>query len=332
MKQSLLLTLAISALCLAPQAFSQEILDLIPLDSRPAAHSSVNPVTRTLYIPLDFSNQLAVLDISTGSVTYVPLEFSPNAVAVNPKTNLVYVQASGGDNGDAIYVIDGASNAVIDTISVTGSFGNAIAVNPVTNLIYFNSGPQLAIGVLDGATNQITATIQTVNQNAPADSIVVNPATNKVYLATTLNQSQPTVIAVIDGNTETFSGLITVPTNWSGADLDVDWKFDRLYVSCGLDLFVLNGRTQQWIETINVYFAGPIAVNQTTHEIAEFSVGQPPNILYFFNGSTYEIVGQVAFSTFELPYGLVADSSTNTYYVPISDNGKNGAVGIISGP
>ncbi|MFZ0319332.1 MAG: hypothetical protein WAL56_09410 [Candidatus Sulfotelmatobacter sp.] len=288
-------------------------------------------MTGTLYVPMLTSNQLAVLDSSSGSVTYVQLGLLPNAVAVNPKTNLVYVQAT-GDNGDAIYVIDGASNAIIDTISVSGSFGNAIAVNPVTNLIYFNSDPQLAIGVLDGATNQIIATIQTVNQNAPADSIVVNPATNKVYVATTLNQSQPTVIAVIDGNTETFSGLITVPTNWSGADLDVDWKFDRLYVSCGLDLFVLNGKTQQWIETIGVFVAGPVAVNQTTHEIAEFSVGQPPNILYFFNGSTYAIVGQVSFSTFELPYGLVADSSTNTYFVPISDNGKNGAVGIVSGP
>lgn len=331
MKKSLILSLAVSALCFAPQAFSQKLLDLIPLVNRPGFHSAVNPVTKTLYVPLGFSNQLAVLDISTGSVIYVPLELLPNAVAVNPKTNLVYVQATGG-NGDAIYVIDGASNAVIDTISVSGSYGNAIAVNPVTNLIYFNSSPQLAIGVLNGATNQIIATIQTVNQNAPADSIVVNPATNKVYVATTLNQSQPTVIAVIDGNTETFSGLVTVPTNFSGADMDVDWKFDRLYVSCGLDIFVLNGKTQQWVQTISGYFAGPVAVNQTNHEIAEFSVGQPPNILYFLSGSTYEVLGQVTFSTFELPYGLVADGNTNTYYVPISDNGKKGAVGIVSGP
>ena len=331
MNKSLPLCLALLALTLAPLAFSQKILDLIPLVDRPAFHSAVNPATGTLYVPMLTSNQLAVLDRSSGSITYVQLGLLPNAVAVNPKTNLVYVQAT-GDNGDAIYVIDGASNAVIDTISVTGSFGNAIAVNPVTNLIYFNSGPQLAIGVLDGATNQIIATIQTVNQNAPADSIVVNPATNKVYVATTLNQSQPTVIAVIDGNTETFSGLITVPTNWSGADLDVDWKFDRLYVACGVDLFVLNGATQEWIDTIAIYFVGPVAVNQKTHAIAVFSTDNPSNILYFLNGSTYAVTGQVSFASSELPYGLVADSSTNSYYVSISDNGKKGAVGIVSGP
>jgi hypothetical protein len=54
--------------------------------------------------------------------------------------------------------------------------------------------------------------------------------------------------------------------------------------------------------------------------------------LRFLNGSTYAVAGQVSFSSSELPYGLVADSSTNSYYVSISDNGKKGAVGVVSGP
>jgi DNA-binding beta-propeller fold protein YncE len=265
-------------------------------------------------------------------VTYVSLGLLPTAVAVNPKTNLVYVEALGDNGNDAIYVINGASNTIIDTISVTGGF--AIAVNPVTNMIYFDTGGQCAISVLDGATNQIIATIPTLGQNAEIDSLVVNPVTNKIYLSAPLfNQSPPTSIAIIDGNTETLANIITgPPNNDPGAALDVDWTLNRLYASSLQGLYVLNLETLEWIETISVYEGGPVAVNQTTHEIAEFSVGQPPNILYFFSGSTYEVLGQVTFSTFELPYGLVADSRTNDYYVPISDNGKKGAVGVVSGP
>jgi DNA-binding beta-propeller fold protein YncE len=332
MKRTLLLFLATLTLAIAPSAFSQKILDLIPLADRPGFHSAINPLTGTLYVPMLTTNQLAVFDSSSATVTYIPLGLLPTAVAVNPKTNLVYVEALGDNGSDAIYVVDGSSNAVIDTISVTG--GYAIAVNSVTNMIYFESGGQCAISVLDGATNQIIATIPTLGQNAEIDSLVVNPVTNRIYLSAPLfNQTPPTSIAVIDGSSETLADIITGPSNsCPGAVLDVDWTLNRIYASSCQNLYVLSGKTQQWVETISVFDGGPVAVNQTNHEIAEFSVAQPPNTLYFFSGSTYATLGQVPFSTFELPYGLVADSSTDKYYVLISDNGKKGAIAILAGP
>ena len=67
----------------------------------------------------------------------------------------------GATIGDALMVIDGATNAVT---AVPGVPRGAIAVNPVTNKIYLASGN---VTVIDGATN---ATTTVTDPNAPARS------------------------------------------------------------------------------------------------------------------------------------------------------------------
>ena len=56
---------------------------------------------------------------------------NPNAVAVNPVTNKIYVANNGGTT---VTVIDGATNGTTN-VNV-GSQPIAVAVNPVTNMIY----------------------------------------------------------------------------------------------------------------------------------------------------------------------------------------------------
>jgi YVTN family beta-propeller protein len=60
----------------------------------------------------------------------IPAGTGPNAVAVNPATNMIYV-VNGSDN---VTVINGATN-LTSTVTV-GSYPIAIAVNPLTNTIY----------------------------------------------------------------------------------------------------------------------------------------------------------------------------------------------------
>jgi len=57
--------------------------------------------------------------------------FSPEATAVNPVTNKVYIA---NINGGTVTVIDGATNAT-STVAA-GTFPVAIAINPATNKIY----------------------------------------------------------------------------------------------------------------------------------------------------------------------------------------------------
>ena len=61
---------------------------------------------------------------------------SPNALAVNPVTNKVYVI-----DGNGLDVIDGVSNTLTITTPLASSSLTAIAVNPVTNFIYITAAP-----------------------------------------------------------------------------------------------------------------------------------------------------------------------------------------------
>src|SRR6266540_3965632 len=85
-------------------------------------------------IPLTVLVLVALLWPSTGVlaqtvIATIPVGDSPNAVAVNPVTNRIYVanEQPDGPTG-TVSVIDGATNTVIATIPI-GTFAGGIAVN-----------------------------------------------------------------------------------------------------------------------------------------------------------------------------------------------------------
>ena len=89
-------------------------------------------------------------------VATVAVGTGPNAVAVNPNTNKIYVANTNPDNPSSVTVIDGATNntTTVNTTTVVGEFSVAVAVNSVTNQIYVVNGG--GVTVIDGATNNTT--------------------------------------------------------------------------------------------------------------------------------------------------------------------------------
>ena len=81
-----------------------------------------------------------------------PLPGFPEALAINPVTNQIYIATSSSLTAGQVVVVDGATNKItkINTGRVT-----AIAVNPVTNKIY--AGGTQTVTVLDGASNGTTS-------------------------------------------------------------------------------------------------------------------------------------------------------------------------------
>jgi YVTN family beta-propeller protein len=103
----------------------------------------------------------------------IPLGRSPNDIAINPNTNLIYVtERHRGSN--IVSVIDGKTNNVAKTIDVTRTTifksissptDTEIAVNPNSNLIYvINDIVDVeslygSLSVIDGKTNNVAESI-----------------------------------------------------------------------------------------------------------------------------------------------------------------------------
>src|SRR6266581_4240266 len=88
-------------------------------------------------------------------VATIPDGQGPFGVAVNPKTNTIYVT---NPPSETVTVISGQTNTVVATIPVAGGLPSGVAVNPKTNTIYVaNAGGM--VSVISGQTNTVVATI-----------------------------------------------------------------------------------------------------------------------------------------------------------------------------
>jgi YVTN family beta-propeller protein len=109
---------------------------------------------------------------------------SPIDIAVNPKTNMVYVV---NQDSDTVSVINSSTNRVVADITIVTNMGEeqedtiptAVAVNPDMNMVYVADWWNDIISVINGSTNSVVAHIEV--DFYPID-IAVNPKTNMVYV------------------------------------------------------------------------------------------------------------------------------------------------------
>ena len=122
---------------------------------------------------------------------------SPFNVAVNSKTNLVYVTNQGDKT---VSVIDPKTNSIKETIRIDG-VPYYIAVNDITNTVYVTTHAygyvtrppgQNAIYVINGSNALVEDTIPIIfdgKRIAPL-YLAVNPHTNTIYFTATLFGSE----------------------------------------------------------------------------------------------------------------------------------------------
>jgi DNA-binding beta-propeller fold protein YncE len=325
LQRLLLATLAVSALLVVPQAFSQKILTTIQIGGF-TGQPAINTTTNMIYIPNQTTGAVAVINGQTNEiVTEIPVGPSIYAAAVNPKTNLIYV--GGFSTSGYIAVIDGSSNTVTATIPVL--VAGSIAVNPNTNLIYFSSGLG-NVSVLDGATNQVIDTIAT-SPGCCIQGIEVNANTDRIYVAQ-IPLGQPCELAVIAGGNNKFS-VADFPQIDDLDAIAVDSGLNRVYLSDagGNVVTVIDGTTGKIIKTILPGYFSPIALNPANHLVATFgySAQSESVFLAFESGLTYTPVGvQVPFPKTTDPKQLISGVN-NRYYVTFY---QHDGVTVVSGP
>jgi YVTN family beta-propeller protein len=179
---------------------SEGLVDLAVKSKRFVTSKSCMPRTLlALVISLLFFSAIAEAQSFTVAVG---VQSTPDAVAFNPVTGMIYV----ANNGSAsVTVINSVSENSVATITV-GTNPSAIAIDPVTNTIFVVNSGSGNVSVINGATNTVTATVPV---GTTPKAIAVDPRANVVYVANSGSNS----VSVIDGTSNTVTATPTVGTN-----------------------------------------------------------------------------------------------------------------------
>ena len=189
-------------------------------------------------------NTFADTVTATKSLGYYPFD-----IDVNPNTNRIYVTTFNHVtyNSSYAFVIDGATNSVIDKLWAGYDNGfEGVGVNQKTNRIYVADTSYSRIAIIDGTTDAITETIEGIPY---PHYLAVNPSTNKIYV-----QSNNQDIFVINSMTNTVSksfracGTYTMDNQPQGNILPVDVAVNPVtnmaYVACVKAIKVMGGSYQ----------------------------------------------------------------------------------------
>jgi YVTN family beta-propeller protein len=257
----------------------------------------------------NLTDDVTVIDGATNGTTIVRVGAVPEAIAVNPVTNKIYVTNRLDDN---VTVIDGATNGTT-TVSA-GTYPRAVAVNPVTNKIYVANIGSDNVTVINGADNSTT----TVSAGDEPCAVVVNPVTNKIYVAN-YSSNNVTVINGADNSTTTVS------TGGTPLAVAINTATNKIYVAnCNSsNVTVINGATNG---TTNVSVGnGPdaVAVNTATNKI--YVANTSSDNVTVINGADNSTTTVSAGGT---PLAVAINTATNKIYIA---NRNSDNVTVISG-
>ncbi len=292
---------------------------------------------------------VAILSVSAlgqpqGQVTTIATGGNnPQAVAVNPVTNTIYVANYGSANVSAIdgltniptlipvdsnpfalgvnpvtnkiYVADfGASLVTVirasqhnQTVSVsTGNGPRAIAVDQATNMIYVANYYAGTVTVIDGSSDTAVATVQV--GNGPWD-IAVNQITNKVYVANNGSAS----VTVIDPTNHYHTLNITVGSQ--PLALGINQITDEIYVANYNSQFAtaINGATNTTTSITTGNNPRAVTVNPVTNHIFVANYGS--NSVTVIDGSVNQAITNVPLTPQQQPLAITVDAVTGLVYV-----------------
>jgi DNA-binding beta-propeller fold protein YncE len=254
---------AVTSIPLAPV-----ILGPAPDGGLGARIASLNTTTNTLYVAGREAGHsvLAAVNGYDLGITTIPLDVDVvDAVAVNSRTNRIYVSGRGGPLFQHLLsVINGADTSAHHLILEFDP--GVVAVDAAANLVYvvgIGDGQRL-VAVFDGATN---ARLATVALDAQVNAIAVNGATGFVYL-TGLTQAGPVVFRLDPGTHAVTSAAL----DGSPIGLAVNPSTNTIYVGmfagdAGTLLAAVNGADLA-TTTVDVPVSFPqIDVNVATNRV-----------------------------------------------------------------
>lgn len=247
-------------------------------------------------------------DVNAASQTVSTIQVgdSPDAVAVNPVTNTVYV-ADDYDNN--ITVIDGTTNRLVANITV-GDCPDAVAVNPASNTIYVANSCDNTVSVIDGRTLK---TIADITVGGWPSALAVDPNTGNVYVT----NADDNKVSVIDHTTNRVTENFTV----GGLPLAiaVNPNLGRIYVADSADNNVTVVDSSSFGQITNVTvgdFPRAVAVNPISGRV--YVADNADNNVTVIDGTTNRSVANITVG--ESPDAVAVDPLSGNYFVASYDD------------
>jgi YVTN family beta-propeller protein len=250
--------------------------------------------------PTLFSLAAVALSLALGSsavaqtvVATIPVGSSPDWVAVDRKTDLIYAVNAGSNN---VSVIDGSTNTVVGTDAVS-NFPQAAAVNPILDQIYVGAfGSKDQLSVIAGKTNRVVSI--PISNSGVVTGIAADTANNSLYMCNPSNN----VVALHETKGHVTSTTINVPN--CGFGMAVNATADLIYVGTFTpNVTVIDGSSNTIVNTFSIDLTGvvSVAIDASSNHLAivDTNAGQ----LEVLDADTGARLGTV--SGLQKPFGLV---------------------------
>jgi YVTN family beta-propeller protein len=239
----------------------------------------------------------------------------PLDLAVNPKTNKIYVANSGSNT---VSVIDGIRNKVIANVSV-GEYPVDVIIDPNEPWIYIPNFDSQTVSVIDYNIDKVVDNISKLGVSPV--QIDLNPFTNTLYIS---NQDTDTVSVVEYFTNQTGGFEYNVVNNIQVGNFDsiggiaVNKDTNVIYVSLYKSnlIRVINGSTNTIINNNFTSDNGPFDV----------TINPMTNLVYVANSgsNTVSVINGTKISRIEVgqyPEDIIINPMTNLVYV--ANSGSN---------
>lgn len=201
-------------------------------------------------------------------VATITLDKTPETLAVNEKTNLLYVGVQGG-----LVVIDGETNEVLREIPLEFHV-EVLAINSQTNRLFASGSSDDATYVIDGDTGLVVGTIP--ERLYQSYEIAINPVTNLIYIGDwTTALYHYDRVEVYDGNNFTLVTSVNLSNKLHpyiervGVAVNPVTNYVYATWSGNETLYVIDGVTNEIVKTKSLQFgfSEAIFVNPSTNYV-----------------------------------------------------------------
>lgn len=234
----------------------------------------------------------------------------------NKNSNIYVVGPRGGFSSvddQFVYVLDGNTLAIKDSINLGKNSPFGIAINNKTQTLYVGHALQQSVSAVDLATRKTTL-IPSGRKDSKIRELVVDETNNLVYVS---DHGDPS-IWVIDGKANKYLKTIKEPDTYL-LGLNIDPQRGRIYATDASNMqgniLVYDAKTNALVNKWKTWSYCPlnIAVDYKANRL--FVSQSNDNNITVVDGNSGDIIDKVYLGYNSSPIGLVYDESKDLVYV-----------------